>query len=210
MPEGRSDKGNARARGAKNHEAPLPFLLAILGWTLRDAVAFVVGIVALVAILVNCLSPQSGLHPAPLFQPAGTETTAQPAAKPAQTAPLPKVDAVSAPVTPQLGAPHVLHTPGEIITDIQRELARRGYYDGPLDGVHGPRTDRAIRDFERAVRFKPSEKPSEALLQAITRSPLTSGNGTGSTPVIGASRASAPRKLNQQPRRHGSLPCSGH
>ena len=174
------------ARGAKNREAPLPFLLAILGWTPSDAVAFVVGIVALVAILVNCLSLQSGLHPAPLFQPAETETTAQPAAKPAQTAPLPKVDAVSAPVTPQLGAPHMLRTFGEIITDIQRELARRGYYEGPLDGVHGPRTDRAIRDFERAARFKPSEKPSEALLQAITRSPLTSGNGTGSTPVIGA------------------------
>ena len=81
MPEGRSDKGNARARGTKNREAPLPFLLAILGWTPRDAVAFVVGIVALIAILVNCLSLQSGLHPAPLFPPAEVEKTAQPAAK---------------------------------------------------------------------------------------------------------------------------------
>jgi peptidoglycan hydrolase-like protein with peptidoglycan-binding domain len=190
MPEGRSDKGDARARGTKNREAPLPFLLAILGWTPRDAVAFVVGIVALIAILVNCLSLQSGLHPAPLFPPAEVEKTAQPAAKPAQAAPLPKVDAALPPVTPKLGAPHALRTPGEIITDVQRELARRGYYDGPLDGVHGPRMDRAIRDFERAARLKPSEKPSEALLQAITRSPLTSGNGTASTPVIGASKAS--------------------
>jgi len=40
MPEGRSDKGNARAKGAKNHEAPLPFLLAILGWTPRDRCRF--------------------------------------------------------------------------------------------------------------------------------------------------------------------------
>ena len=77
MPEGRSDNGSARARGAKDREAPLPLLLAVLGWTPRDAVAFVVGIVAVVAILVNSLSLQSGSHPAPLFEPAEVEKTVQ-------------------------------------------------------------------------------------------------------------------------------------
>ena len=33
---------------------------------------------------------------------------------------------------------------------------RRGYYDGPVDGLYGPRTDTAIRDFERAAGLKPS------------------------------------------------------
>ena len=87
---------------------------------------------------------------------------------------------------------HALRTPGEIITDIQRELARRGYYNGPVDGLHGQRTDDAIRDFERAAGLKLSAQPSEALLQAITQSPLTPGKGAGSTPVTGANRSSAP------------------
>jgi hypothetical protein len=87
MPEGRSDNGSARARGAKDREAPLPFLLAVLGWTPRDAVAFVVGIVAVVAILVNSLSLQSGSHPAPLFEPAEVEKTVQAAAKPTKPRP---------------------------------------------------------------------------------------------------------------------------
>jgi peptidoglycan hydrolase-like protein with peptidoglycan-binding domain len=172
MPEGRSDNGSAPARGAKDREAPLPFLLAVLGWTPRDAVAFVVGIVAVVAILVNSLSLQSGSHPAPLFEPAEVEKT-------------------SAPVTAKLAAPHALRTPGEIITDVQRELARRGYYDGPVDGLYGPRTAGAIRDFERAAGLKPSAQPGEALLEAITRLPLRSGNAPGSIPQAGASRASA-------------------
>src|SRR5258708_40215264 len=113
MPEGRSDHGSARARGANDREAPLRFLLAVLGWTPRDAVAFVVGIVAVVAILVNSLSLQSGSHPAPLFEPAEVEKTVQAAAKPAKAARLPQVEAASAPVTPKLAAPHALRTPGE-------------------------------------------------------------------------------------------------
>src|SRR5262249_6897516 len=51
-----------------------------------------------------------------------------------------------------------------------RELARRGYYDGPVDGIYGPRTDVAIREFEQAAGLKASSEPNEALLQAIVRS----------------------------------------
>ncbi|MFZ1095303.1 MAG: peptidoglycan-binding protein [Xanthobacteraceae bacterium] len=87
---------------------------------------------------------------------------------------------------------HALRAPGEIITDIQRELARRGYYNGPVDGLYGQRTDGAIRDFERAAGLNLSAQPSEALLQAITQSPLTPGKGAGSTPVTGANGSSAP------------------
>ena len=102
-------------------------------------------------------------------------------------------------------------TPGEIITDIQRELARRGYYNGPVDGLYGQRTDGAIRDFERAAGLKLSAQPSEALLQAITQSPLTPGKGARKHSCqLGRIGRQHPRRLNQQPCRHGSLPCSGH
>jgi peptidoglycan hydrolase-like protein with peptidoglycan-binding domain len=56
--------------------------------------------------------------------------------------------------------------------DIQRELSRRGYYDGTADGLYGRKTDAAIREFERAFGLKPSTQPNETLLNAIMRSPL--------------------------------------
>jgi peptidoglycan hydrolase-like protein with peptidoglycan-binding domain len=74
--------------------------------------------------------------------------------------------------------------PGEIITDIQRELARRGYYDGTVDGLYGPKTDAAIRDFEQAAGLRPSTEANEALLQAIVRAPAKLAKGiTGATPA---------------------------
>ncbi len=82
-------------------------------------------------------------------------------------------------------APSAPRAPGEIITDIQRELARRGYYDGTVDGLYGPRTDGAIRDFEQAAGLKPSTEPSEALLQAMVRAPVKLAKGlTGATPAL--------------------------
>ena len=131
---GRSRNIRERVRAADTGEAPAPFLFAVLRWTRRDAVGFVVGAVAAIAIFVNALFMQS----------------------------------TPAPVMPKIS--HASRAPGEIITDIQHERARRGYYDGPVDGLYGPRTEGAIRDFERAASLKPSALPSEALLHAIMRS----------------------------------------
>src|SRR5262249_47184927 len=89
VPKSRRD---ARARGGNDRKAPLPFLLFVLGWTPRDAVAFVLGAVAVVAIVVNILFMQLGSHPAPLLMPAKMKKATQFAAKPAQVVPLPKVE----------------------------------------------------------------------------------------------------------------------
>jgi peptidoglycan hydrolase-like protein with peptidoglycan-binding domain len=88
--------------------------------------------------------------------------------------------------------------PGEIISDIQRELVRRGYYDGVVDGLYGPKTDAAIRDFEQAAGLKPSTEPSEALLQAMVRSPAkltkaTTGSATAARPLPGRAEAAVER-----------------
>jgi peptidoglycan hydrolase-like protein with peptidoglycan-binding domain len=166
------------------------FVFRALGWRSRDAVAFMVGAFATIAILINMLFMQSGTHPAPMFKsapaPAKPVATAQsiPAA-----APRPRpVEATPAPTPPPKAAapaaPAAPRTPGEIINDIQRELARRGYYDGAVDGLYGPRTDGAIRDFEQASGLKPSTEPSEALLQTIMRSPAKATKGaTVATPA---------------------------
>ena len=65
----------------------------------------------------------------------------------------------------------------------QRELARRGYYDGAVDGFYGPKTDAALRDFEQVAGLKPSAEPTEALLQAIVRSPLRSAKPPIASPA---------------------------
>ena len=133
------------------------------------------------AILTNVLFMQSGSHPAPMFKSATASAKPMPAndgagavtTRPRQNEP--------APVPVKAAAPR---TPGEIISDIQRELARRGYYDGVVDGLYGAKTDGAIRDFEQAAGLKPSVEPNEALLQAITRAPAKLAKGTtGASPA---------------------------
>ena len=85
---------------------------------------------------------------------------------------------------------HASRAPDEIITDIQHELARRGYYDGPVDGLFGPRTEGAIRDFERAASLTPSAQPSETLLHAIMRSPVRRENANPARTVVPGPSAS--------------------
>ena len=170
-------------------------LFRALGWSPRDAVAVVFGTAAVVAILVNVLFLQSGSHPAPMFKgtapapakPALAATTSTPAVV---SAPLPPAGrarpaepaATPAPSAPPKGAAPA-RTPGEIINDIQRELARRGYYDGAVDGLYGPKTDSAIRDFEQAAGLKPSTEPNEALLQAIMRAPAKAAKAAVPVPA---------------------------
>ncbi len=38
---------------------------------------------------------------------------------------------------------------GNIVVEVQSRLARAGYYHGPIDGIMGPQTRRAIRAYER-------------------------------------------------------------
>jgi peptidoglycan hydrolase-like protein with peptidoglycan-binding domain len=144
--------------------ARLSFLTNI-GWGPRDAVACAVGVVGAVAILVNALFLQTGPHPAPLFKAPvaasdATNAVAVPRVRPAEAAP------------GKTELPAVARTSGEIMADIQRELARRGFYDGSIDGVHGPKTDSAIRDFEQAAGLKPSLQPNDGLLQLIIKSSI--------------------------------------
>jgi peptidoglycan hydrolase-like protein with peptidoglycan-binding domain len=154
-----------------------------LGWSPRDAVGFMVGAFATLAILINVLFMQAGSHPAPMFKSAFVPVKPAPVAAsipPAAPRPRP-ADPAPAPAPAKAAVPAAPRTPGEIINDIQRELARRGYYDGTLDGLYGPKTDGAIRDFEQAAGLKPSTEPNEALLQAILRAPARLARGTTGT-----------------------------
>lgn len=82
--------------------------------------------------------------------PAAAVPSAQPGAVPA--------------ATPQ--AP-VAHQPSELVAEIQRELARRGLYEGPADGMPGPLTTAAILFFEETVGMEQTGEPTSRVLAAM-------------------------------------------
>jgi peptidoglycan hydrolase-like protein with peptidoglycan-binding domain len=172
----------SKRKSDSDADTPRFAALARLGWSRRDAAAFVVAMLATVAIVVNSLLLQSGPHPAPMFKDAIAAITApsKPASKDvvkdtATTLPRPR--------PPEATAKVEARPMPEIIADIQRELTRRGYYDGVVDGRYGPRTDAAVRDFEQANGLKASTEPNEALLAAIKRSTRPAKTPSGLRPA---------------------------
>ena len=143
----------------------------MLAWVAQrpvDSFAGLVAAVGVTTILVNALFLQSGPHPAPIFAnkappapPASHSLTAADTAVP-RARPADPIAANPAPARPR----------AMVLADIQRELSRRGFYDGATDGVYGPKTDAAIRDFEQAAGLRASAEPNDALLQAIVASQL--------------------------------------
>ena len=134
-----------------------------------DCIGIVVIVATAGAIVANALYLQNARHPAPIVP-----RPVQPSVAPETTGSL---IVIPRPRPPELeaaqkdaGAP--ARPRAQIVGDIQRELARRGFYEGAMDGVYGPKMDAAIRDFEQAAGLKPTGEPSEALLQAIARSSL--------------------------------------
>ena len=157
----------SREKSAPLDGRPAIRVLRGLDWRARDAAGVVLGALLTMTVLINVLFMQSGSHPAPMFKSAS-----------AQMKPAMATDSTSVPrPRPIEPAGPAARPPGEIINDIQRELARRGYYDGVVDGLYGPKTDAAIRDFEQAAALKPSTEPNEALLQAIMRAPAKLAKG---------------------------------
>src|SRR4029453_8475376 len=125
-------------------------VLSGLGWRARDAAGVVLGAPPPNTFLVKVLFMQSGSHPAPMFK-TGQMKPAMATAS--MSVPRPRPIEPAGPAAPTKAGPR---PPGEIINDIQRELARRGYYDGVVDGLYGSKTDAAIRDFEQAAALKPT------------------------------------------------------
>ena len=116
-------------------------------------------IAATLAIFVNALFMQHGPHPAPIF-----------ATRPFVRHPAPVVLPRPHPAAPATQAAAAARSLGEIVSDIQRALAARGFYQGAVDGLWGAKSDTAVREFEQAAHVKLDPAPSESLLRAITAS----------------------------------------
>ncbi len=133
-----------------------------------DAFGAALAASAAAMIVVNALYLQPGPHPAPMFSVRPAPRIIDTPAGPALPRPRPPEAGAKAPAPPA-------RTRMEIVTDIQKELLKRNFFEGPIDGVMGPKTDLAIRDFEQAASMKPAGEPNEDLLRAIMRSNLKGG-----------------------------------
>ena len=78
---------------------------------------------------------------------------------------------VGAPVTSvYYGGPverRVVIRSGGLTVNIQRMLARRGYYRGPIDGIVGPETRAAIRAFQADNGLRPTGRIDSGLLRRV-------------------------------------------
>jgi peptidoglycan hydrolase-like protein with peptidoglycan-binding domain len=122
----------------------------------REFVAIVMSTVAIFAIVSNALFLQKGPHPAPIF-----------AARP-----LLQQEAIVSPrissTQSHLGSDLAAQARVQLIANIQRELNRKSFYDGPADGIWGSKTDAAVRDFLQASGLKVNPEANENLLRAIS------------------------------------------
>jgi hypothetical protein len=57
--------------------------------------------------------------------------------------------------------------PGQVLARVQAGLARRGYYNGLVDGVYGPRTRSALIRFQRDFRLPVTGDIDEFTLEAL-------------------------------------------
>ena len=112
--------------------------------------------VAIFAIVSNALFLQKGPHPAPIF-----------AARP-----LLQQEAIVSPrissTQSHLGSDLAAQARVQLVANIQRELSRKSFYDGPADGIWGSKTDAAVRDFLQASGLKVNPEANENLLRAIS------------------------------------------
>ena len=149
----------------------------------REFVGIVMAIAATTAIFVNALFLQSGPHPAPIFATRPFEMRRPPVV-------LPRPHPVVPPAAPAPDAN--AHSQAQIVTDIQRALASRGFYQGAVDGIWGAKTDAAARDFAQAAGLKIDPAPGESLLHAITAAETKPANAEA--PRAAAALAPAPAR----------------
>ena len=145
------------------------FWSRLIRWHLREWLLVLAATFAVGMVLVNALFLQTGPHPAPIFANHSPSVVMGKDAPKNTPMMLPRPRPAGAKA--DLSAPAAPSRPrAEIVAEIQRELAQRGFFDGPPDGVYGAKTDTAIRDFEHAAAMRPSVEPNEMLLRAIARS----------------------------------------
>ena len=145
-------------------------------------------------ILGNALFMQAGAHPAPINNPAPQIRVVPPSGA------APRADLTGSLAAPpkQANEPSIAsnmaaeRTRSQLVTEIQRQLGRRGFYEGTVDGIYGPKMDAAIRDFEQAAGLRAGGEPSEQLLRAISKSNVIAKERAAAPSAVAARREQQP------------------
>ncbi len=137
-----------------------------------DFMAITVAAGAILVVVLNATALQGARHPAPLFvKPQAATTPPSAAAKRAApvvpAAPLLDPSPVVVPVPQPRPAAAPPRSRTDLVLDVQRELAARGFYDGAVDGALSPRTTQAIRQFEQAQGVRVAGDANEVVLAQI-------------------------------------------
>jgi peptidoglycan hydrolase-like protein with peptidoglycan-binding domain len=137
-------------------------------------------------VAANALWYQPGTHPHPIFRTrdpgAPTAIGFRPQVEPqgdVTTFRIERPDDANA--TTQTAPPPAVagQQPNQLVMDIQKELIRRGLYNGNADGVIGPRTSAAILFFEETVGMAQSGDATPEVLAALR----TDAAGPSTIPV---------------------------
>ncbi len=160
----REDQEDDFEAAPKRHSLLRRALGVLLPRRITDTVALAVATAASVAVVVNAVAFQQTTAPATLERLiSGDGETPTPQRRPAD-------------------AP--ARNMNDLIQNIQRELSVRGFYNGAVDGVPGPRTEQAIRDFQKGKGGQNTLEPNDALLNMIRKTPVKSDvTGSITTPT---------------------------
>lgn len=90
---------------------------------------------------------------------------------------------------PALAASYQQGDTGNAVTTIQTKLRRWGYFDGPVDGVYGSGTAKAIRSFQQSNGLTPDGVAGPATLKALGME-QESGGGSSNSSSSGNSNTS--------------------
>lgn len=101
--------------------------------------------------------------PMPRLAPRPVTETGMPSPAASESELAPDAPAPETPADP----PAALSNGVDLVTEIQRELARLGLYNEAIDGLSGSRTEAAIRAFETAAGIAVTGTPSPELLAAL-------------------------------------------
>lgn len=138
----------------------------------REFVGIVMASAAVLVIFINALFLQKGSHPAPIF-----------VTRPLPIGLVPANQARPQNVQPGLAVDNAAQSRVRLIADVQRELSRRGFYEGSADGIWGAKTDAGARDFVQAAKLKINPEASEDLLRALVASNVNSPNASAASPA---------------------------
>ncbi|MBB99043.1 MAG: peptidoglycan-binding protein [Rhodobacteraceae bacterium] len=172
-PQGRTRavEQDASSSGGGLGAAALDNPVAAGGWLVMVLTGFL--------IIANATAFQSGRHPAPLV---ATRDRAPP---PAQVAP----------ATPDRATLQAQ----KLVRDIQVELRRLHMYEGPLDGLKGPATERGVRAYQRARGLAETGRVDEALMARLALDTGDGVNGPDAPPLPPVPPASVPGASSATP-----------